>query len=129
MGAERAASIRRYRLLGESERNRLVEGQWADGQYDRLPALAAARRLELLPEIVPCLGRLAILANVGNPATVPHSCWRSRQPRRLRHSAIRSCRQWLTGFVTGTAAALPSLSVSLSALVQVRAGSARPLNR
>jgi hypothetical protein len=28
---------------------------------------------------------------------------RSRQPRRLRHSAIRSCRQWLTGFVTGTA--------------------------
>jgi hypothetical protein len=27
----------------------------------------------------------------------------SKQPRRLRHSAIRSCRQWLTDFVTGTA--------------------------
>ena len=29
--------------------------------------------------------------------------FRAAWPRRLRHSAIRSCRQWLTGIVTGTA--------------------------
>ena len=92
MGAERAASIRRYRLLGESERNRLVEGQWADGQYDRLPALAAARRLELLPEIVPCLGRLAILANVGNPATVPHTAEVQAAARAQTNYQIAPCR-------------------------------------
>jgi putative ABC transport system substrate-binding protein len=33
----------------------------------------AAKRLELLREIVPGLGRLAILANLGNPTTVPHT--------------------------------------------------------
>ena len=47
----------------------------------------AGKRLELLREIVPGLGRLAILANVGNPLVVL-ICARSKQ--RPARSALRS---------------------------------------
>ena len=38
-----------------------------------------------------------LLRKMRDTAAAPADRWR------LRHSAIRSCRQWLTGFVTGTA--------------------------
>jgi putative ABC transport system substrate-binding protein len=73
-----AAFVQRLRELGWIEgRTIAIEYRWAEGRTERavtglsnqVPDLAG-KRLELLREIVPGLGRLAILANVGNPVVV-----------------------------------------------------------